>query len=78
MLAVIAPLALSACTTAGTSGTVGAGEPSGYNTSVPTANDGAATGAQQSDSAEAPGQHGNVFIDSPEPGFNPDTIIEAP
>jgi len=78
MLAVIGPLALSACTTAGTSGTVGAGEPSGYNTSVPTPNGGTATDAQQSGSAEAPGQHGNVFIDSPEPGFNPDTIIEAP
>jgi hypothetical protein len=77
-LAAIGPLALSACTTAGTSGTVGAGEPSGYSTSVPTANGGTATDAQQSGSADAPGHRGDVFIDSPEPGFNPDSIIEAP
>jgi len=73
MLAAIAPLAASACTTGSTSGTVGAGEPSGYSSSVPTATD-----AQQSGSAMAPGNYGNVFVGSPEPGFNPDTIQEAP
>jgi hypothetical protein len=73
MLAAIAPLAMSACTTASTSGTVGAGEPSAYTTSVPTATD-----AQPSGSSVAPGNYGNTFVDSPEPGFNPDTIQEAP
>ena len=73
VLAAVAPLAVGACTTAGTSATVGAGEPSGYTTSAPTA-----TGAHPSGSSEAPGQYGDVFVDSPEPGFNPDTIIEAP
>ena len=73
MLAALAPLAVGARTTAGTSATLGAGAPSGYTTAVPTATD-----AQQSGSSEAPGQYGNVFIDSPEPGFNPDTIMEAP
>jgi hypothetical protein len=38
-------------TTASTSGTVGASEPSGYTTSVPTATD-----AQQSGSSVAPGK----------------------
>ena len=73
MLAAIAPIAMSACTIASTPGTVGASEPSGYTTSAP-----AATGAHPSGSSEAPGQYGDVFVDSPEPGFNPDTIIEAP
>jgi hypothetical protein len=73
MLAAIAPIAMSACTTAGTSGMVGASEPSGYTTSVPTATD-----AQQSGSSVTPGNEGNTFVDSPEPGFNPDTIQEAP
>jgi hypothetical protein len=72
VLAAIAPLAMSACTTAGTSGTVGASEPSGYTT-VPTASD-----AQRSRSSVAPGNYGDTFVDSPEPGFNPDTIQEAP
>jgi hypothetical protein len=73
VLLAIAPLAMSACSTANTSGTVGAGEPSGYTTSVPTATD-----AQQSGSSVAPGNYGDTFVDSPEPGFNPDTIQEAP
>ena len=73
MLAAIAPLAISACNTASTSSSTGAGEPFGYTTSVPTATD-----AQQSGSSEAPGNYGNTFVDSPEPGFNPDTIQEAP
>ena len=73
VLAAIAPLAMSACTTASTSGTVGASEPSGYTTSVPTATD-----AKQSGSSVAPGNYGNTFVGSPEPGFNPDTIQEAP
>jgi hypothetical protein len=72
VLAAIAPLAMSACTTASSSGTVGASEPSAY-TSVPTATD-----AQQSGSSVAPGNYGNVFVGSPEPGFNPDAIQEAP
>ena len=72
VLAAIAPLAMSACSTANTSGTVGAGEPSGYTTSVPTATD-----AQQSGSSVAPGTNG-VFVGSPEPGFNPDSIQESP
>jgi hypothetical protein len=50
-------------TTASTSGTVGASEPSGYTTSVPTATD-----AQQSGSSVAPGNYGDTFVDSPEPG----------
>jgi len=73
VLVAIAPLAISACTTASTSGTVGASEPSGRTTSVPTATD-----AQQSGSAVAPGNYGDTLVDSPEPGFNPDTIQEAP
>ena len=73
VLAAIAPLAMSACTTASTSGTVGASEPSGDTTSVPTATD-----AQQSGSSVAPGNYGNTFVGSPEPGFNPDRIQEAP
>ena len=72
VLAAIAPIAMSACTTASSSGTVGASEPSAY-TSVPTATD-----AQQSGSSVAPGNYGNVFVGSPEPGFNPDAIQEAP
>jgi len=72
VLLAIAPLAMSACSTANTSGTVGAGEPSGYTTSVPTATD-----AQQSGSSVAPGTNG-VFVGSPEPGFNPDSIQESP
>jgi len=52
---------------------VGASEPSGYTTSVPTATD-----AQQSGSSVAPGNYGDTFVDSPEPGFNPDTIQESP
>ena len=73
VLAAIAPLAMSACTTAGTSGPVGASEPSGYTTSVPTASD-----APQSGSPVAPGNYGDTFVDSPEPGFDPDSIQEAP
>ena len=72
VLVAIAPLAMSACTTASSSGTVGASEPSAY-TSVPTATD-----AQQPGSPVAPGNYGNVFVGSPEPGFNPDAIQEAP
>ena len=72
VLVAIAPIAMSACTTASTSGTVGASQPSGY-TSVPTATD-----AQQSGSSVVPGNYGDTFVDSPEPGFNPDTIQEAP
>jgi len=73
ILAAIAPLAVSACTTASTSGAVGGGEPSGYTTSAPNATD-----AQQSGSSVAPGHYGDTFVDSPEPGFNPDSIEEAP
>ena len=73
VLAAVAPLAMSACTTVSTPGTFDAGESSGYSTSVPTAPD-----AQQSGSAMAPGNYGDTFVDSPEPGFDPDTIIEAP
>ena len=73
VLAAIAPLAMSACTTAGTSGTVGATGPSGYSTSVPTATD-----APQSGAPVAPGNYGDTFVDSPEPGFDPDSIQEAP
>jgi hypothetical protein len=40
---------------------------------VPTATD-----AQQSGSSVAPGNDGNTFVGSPEPGFDPDKIIEAP
>jgi len=63
---------MSACTTVSTSDTVGAGKSSGYSTSVPTAPD-----AQQSGPAVAPGNYGDTFVGSPEPGFDPDTIIEA-
>lgn len=73
MLAAIAPLAVSACTRSSTSGTVGAGEPSGHSSTVPTATD-----ARQSGSPVAPGNYGDTFVDSPEPGFTPDTIEEAP
>jgi hypothetical protein len=73
MLAAIAPLAVSACTTASTSGAVGGGEPSGYTTSAPNATD-----AQQSGSSVAPGHYGDTFVESPEPGFDPDSIEEAP
>lgn len=73
ILAAIAPLAVSACTTMSTSGTVGAAEQRGSTASMPIATD-----AQQSGSSTAPGNYGNVFVGSPEPGFNPDTIQEAP
>lgn len=73
MFAAIAPLAVSVCTTASTFGAVGGGEPSGYTTSVPNATD-----AQQSGSSVAPGHYGNTWVESPEPGFNPDSIQEAP
>ena len=71
VLAAVAPLAMSACT-ASTSGAVGTGESSGYSTSVPTATD-----APQSGSSVAPGNYGNTFVGSPEPGFDPDKIIEG-
>jgi len=73
MLAAIAPLAVSACTTASTSGAVGGSAPSGYTTSAPNATD-----AQQSGSSVPPGHYGDTFVESPEPGFNPDSIQEAP
>lgn len=73
VVAAIAPLAVSACTSASTSGTVGASATPGYSTSVPTAID-----AQQPGVSEAPGNYGDTFVDSPEPGFDPDSIIEAP
>jgi len=72
VLATVAPLAMSACTV-GTSGAVGTGESSGYSAPVPTATD-----AQQSGSSVAPGNYGDTFVGSPEPGFDPDKIIEAP
>ena len=71
VLAAVAPLAMSACTVS-TSGAVGTGESSGYSTSVPTATD-----AQQSGSSVAPGHYGDTFVGSPEPGFDPDKIIEG-
>jgi len=37
-----------------------------------------ATDAQQSGSSVAPGHYGDTFVGSPEPGFDPDKIIEAP
>ena len=72
VLAAVAPLAMSACSVS-TSGAVGTGESYGYSTSAPTATD-----AQQSGSSVAPGHYGDTFVGSPEPGFDPDKVIEGP
>jgi hypothetical protein len=64
VLMVVAPLAVGACTSASTSGTVGAVEPSASSAGVTTGIDGA--------------QPGDTFSVPPEPGFNPDDISEAP
>jgi len=64
VLMMVAPLAVGACTSASTSGTVGAVEPSASGAGVTTRIDGA--------------QHGDTFSVPPEPGFNPDDISEAP
>lgn len=71
VLAAAAPLALGACTTTGPSRTIGGADPA-YGTSVPTATD-----AQQSGPHKAPVEDGNTFVDPPEPGFNPDSIVEG-
>jgi len=71
VIAVAAPLALGACTAVSTSDTAG-GTPAASSASVPTATD-----VQQSGPDGAP-QDGNTFVHSPEPGFDPDSISEAP
>jgi hypothetical protein len=72
VLAAAAPLALGACTTASTSGTIGGADPAN-SASVP-----AAINAEPSGPHGAPVEDGNTFVGRPEPGFDPDTIIEAP
>ena len=73
VIVAIAPLAVSACTSLSTSDTVGASDTSGYRTSVPTATD-----TEQPGVPQAPGNYGSTFVGRPEPGFDPDSIIEAP
>ena len=63
VLTMVAPLAAGACTSASTSGTVSTVEPSASNAGVTAPIDGA--------------QHGNTFTVPPEPGFNPDDIMEG-
>jgi len=62
-VALVAPLALGACTTARTSGTVSSDEPSALGAGARTTTD---------------TQQGDTFVLPPEPGFNPDGIVEAP
>lgn len=73
VLAAVAPLALSACTTASMSGTVGGAYPAASSASTRTATD-----AEQSGPQGAPVEDGNTFVHRPEPGFDPDKILEAP
>jgi hypothetical protein len=73
VLAAVAPLALNACTTASMSATVGGADAAAYSASGRTASD-----AQQSGPHGAPVEDGNTFVHRPEPGFDPDKIIEAP
>ena len=63
VLATVVPLALGACTTARTSGTVSSDEPSALGAGARTTTD---------------TQQGDTFVLPPEPGFNPDGIVEAP
>jgi len=72
VIAAVAPLALGACGAVNTSGTVGGTPPAAARPSVPTATD-----AQKPGPDGAP-QDGNTFVHSPEPGFDPDRISEAP
>ena len=72
VIAAIAPVALGACTAVNTSGTASGTTPAASGASAPTTSD-----VQQSDVDGAP-QDGNTFVHSPEPGFDPDSISEAP
>jgi hypothetical protein len=68
VLATVAPLAMGACTSTSTSGTVSAVEPSaaGVTTTDAPALSGASTNS------------GNTMVLPPEPGYNPDNDFEAP
>jgi len=72
VISAVVPLALVACTALSTSGTAGGTTPAVSSASVPTATD-----VQQSVPDGAP-QDGNTFVHSPEPGFDPDSLSEAP
>ena len=63
MLAMVAPLALGACTSTSTPGTVSAVPPPAYDAGATSATD-------------VPS--GDTFTLPPEPGFDPDSLVEAP
>jgi len=69
MLATVAPLALGACSTS-TSGTTSAVAPSAYRAGATTATDVPVV--------SAPTHQGDTFTLPPEPGFDPDRLVEAP
>jgi len=71
VLATVVPLALGACTTASTSGTVSAGGPSAYSAGATTATDAAVQSGASDNFATG-------VVLPPEPGFDPDAIVEAP
>jgi hypothetical protein len=70
-LTLAAPLALGACTSGSRSGTVSPVEPSAASAGVPTATD-------LPPLFGTPTAGGDTFVLPPEPGFNPDGIVEAP
>jgi len=70
MLATVAPLPLGACTSTSTSGTASAVAPSAYRAGATTATDVPVV--------SAPTHQGDTFTLPPEPGFDPDSIVEAP
>ena len=72
VISAVVPFALGACATLSTSGTAG-----GTTSAVPGASGPTATDVLQSVPDGAP-QDGNTFVHSPEPGFNPDSLLEAP
>lgn len=71
VLATVVPLALGACTTAGTSGTLSNVAPSAYSAGATTATDAAVQSGVSDNFATG-------VVLPPEPGFHPDAIIEAP
>ena len=72
VIALVAPLALGACTAVSTSGTAGGTTPAASGASAPTTSD-----VQQS-GVDGVLQDGNMFVHSPEFGFDSDSISEAP
>ena len=72
VIAAVALLALGACTAVSTFGTAGGTTAAASSVSVPTATDVPRSGP------DGASQDGNTFVHSPEPGFDPDSISEAP